>query len=207
MSDRSVALQNLVDGLKASIFQLSDPDSPAIATAQKIFQALETRPGKNCEPAITRLSVCEQLNVALERSRDPLLPDAVHKVADAFKSLESELSWYRRDDSERIGPPFEEGHGNAHIIGDGGLEERNDVWIGVTLIAPAIEYPRHRHPPEEVYVVLSRGEWFREGEGWFEPGAGGIVYNPPGIIHAMRSSETPLLAFWLLWFGASELAT
>jgi hypothetical protein len=30
------------------------------------------------------------------------------------------------------------------------------------------------------------------------PGVGGIVHNPPGIIHAMRSIDEPLLAVWIL---------
>ncbi len=51
---------------------------------------------------------------------------------------------------------------------------------------------------EEVYLVASDGE-FRQGSGaWFTPGVGGTLYHSPGIVHAMRSSNTPLLAFWLL---------
>ena len=67
-------------------------------------------------------------------------------------------------------------------------------------MAPGIRYPDHRHPPEEVYVVLSDGEWM-QGEGnWFKPGIGGIVYNSPSILHAMRApASEPLLAVWLLW--------
>jgi hypothetical protein len=33
-------------------------------------------------------------------------------------------------------------------------------------------------------------------EAWFEPGVGGIVYNPPDIVHAMKSGTSPLLAVW-----------
>jgi hypothetical protein len=28
------------------------------------------------------------------------------------------------------------------------------------------------------------------------PGIGGTVRNPPGVVHAMRAGETPLLAVW-----------
>ena len=68
-------------------------------------------------------------------------------------------------------------------------------------MAPNTRYPDHRHPPEEVYLVLSPGEW-RQGDGaWHEPGPGGVVHNPPAIVHAMRSGDTPLLAIWCLWMG------
>jgi hypothetical protein len=84
------------------------------------------------------------------------------------------------------------------IIGPGGLEERSDIWLGVTLMAPHVRYPDHNHTPEEVYLVMSPGA-FRQGEGeWFSPGIGGSFYNVPKIKHAMRSTDTPLLAFWAL---------
>ena len=96
-----------------------------------------------------------------------------------------------------------DGHANALIVGPDGLEPREDARVGVSLMAPAVQYPDHRHPPEEVYVALSPGEW-RQGDGpWHAPGPGGLVYNPPGIVHAMRSGKTPLLAIWCLWVGGA----
>jgi hypothetical protein len=65
-------------------------------------------------------------------------------------------------------------------------------------MAPRIDYPDHSHPPDELYLALSEGEWRRGGEAWFSPGLGGTVRNPPGVSHAMRSGETPLLAVWIL---------
>jgi hypothetical protein len=85
------------------------------------------------------------------------------------------------------------------ILGPGGYEERLYVWLGVSLMAPKARYADHDHAPEEVYLVLSEGE-FRQGNGpWFSPGVGGSLCNEPGIKHAMRSLDTPLFAFWALW--------
>ncbi len=36
---------------------------------------------------------------------------------------------------------------------------------------------------------------------WHAPGIGGLVYNPPDIIHATRATTAPLLAIWSLWAG------
>lgn len=93
---------------------------------------------------------------------------------------------------------FRDGHANAMILGPGGLEDRNDLWLGVTLMAPHVRYPDHDHPPEETYLVLSHGEFKQADKDWFSPGIGGSFYNPPGIKHAMRSLDRPLLAFWAL---------
>ena len=85
-----------------------------------------------------------------------------------------------------------------------GLEIRRDVWIGVSLMAPHMRYPDHRHPPEEIYIALSSGEWHQASKPWHEPGIGKLVYNPPNIVHAMRSADQPLLAVWFLWTGQTN---
>ena len=94
--------------------------------------------------------------------------------------------------------PFYDSHANAMLIGPGGIEERSDVWVGVTVMTPRLVYPDHDHPPEEVYIAMSPGEWWNTEMDWTEPGPGGVIYNPPGILHAMRSHAQPLLALWFL---------
>jgi hypothetical protein len=87
------------------------------------------------------------------------------------------------------------------------LEQRDDLVIGVSLMAPQVRYPDHDHSPEEVYLVLSPGR-FRQGESdWFEPGIGGTFYNTPHIVHAMASGDAPLLALWYLWPGQPAVPT
>jgi hypothetical protein len=65
-------------------------------------------------------------------------------------------------------------------------------------MAPNTDYPVHRHPPEEIYLALSEGEWWKEKTGWFAPGVGGTVHNAPSALHAMRSGARPLFALWAL---------
>lgn len=85
------------------------------------------------------------------------------------------------------------------ILGPAGLENRTDVWLGVSLLAPHVRYTDHSHAPEETYLVLSDGQ-FQHGESaWLSPGVGGSSYNPPWVRHAMRSGTAPLLALWALW--------
>jgi hypothetical protein len=49
-----------------------------------------------------------------------------------------------------------------------------------------------RHPPEEIHIAMSRGEWRHASNPWYEPGIGNLVYNPPNIVHAMHSAAQPL---------------
>jgi hypothetical protein len=124
-------------------------------------------------------------------------PD-IARVARAFEALEPSLAWSQRNGGPFASENFMEGHANAMVVGPGGLEARDDGWVGVSLLAPNVRYPDHQHRPEEVYLVLSPGE-FRQADGpWFEPGIGGTVFNEPNIVHAMRSSSAPLFAVWCL---------
>ena len=85
------------------------------------------------------------------------------------------------------------------IVGEGGLERRHGIRVGVSLMAPDVRYPDHTHPPEEVYLVLSPGRFKHGSSSWCEPGIGGTFHNEPGIWHAMASGDVPFLAIWSLW--------
>lgn len=124
------------------------------------------------------------------------LPAEVHPLVGSFFNIADYLAWYKRPAPDM--PDFMIGHANAEIIGPRGLERRDDLVVGVTLMRPGITYPDHQHPPEELYIVLSEGLWRQNDNPWWSPGHGGLVYNPADIVHSMRSLETPLFALWCL---------
>lgn len=200
MQQRPGDIQAFFDGLQEAIAEAAPPASPVGRAAAKIFAALKT-PGARGDAAPVSLPVCRHVGEAAARLRGSGTSAA--RLAEALDRLAPSLAWSRRPGAEAVGADFAEGHANAVVAGSTGLERRQDVRIGISLMAPNIQYPDHRHPPEEVYVVLSPGAW-RQGEApWFEPGVGGIVYNPPNIVHAMKSGASPLLAVWCLWEGHS----
>jgi Dimethlysulfonioproprionate lyase len=194
---RSPELQTFLTTAEAAIRSRSDVDGPAGDAAERIFTALQAPSTQGSQPEPARLPVCRHLETALEHVR--LQPGPITALADAFAAIEPQLGWKIRPGADKLGEPFLNSHANATITGAQGLEIRSDVWIGVSLLAPHTRYPDHRHPPEEVYIVLSDGQWRQESGPWHEPGIGGLVYNPPNIVHAMRSEERPLLALWFLW--------
>ena len=175
--------------------------TPSATVAARAFDALDHSVGTIAPGTLDAPPAYRHLPPALEHARTA--PELV-SLAEAFEALEPELRWRRRPGSEAGGEVFHDGHANADIVGPVGLEQRSDVWFGASLVAPNVRYIDHRHPPEEVYIVMSDGEWYREDRGWHVPGAGGIVYNPPNIVHAMRAGPGPLLALWLLWAGRSS---
>ena len=199
MSPRLPELQSFLTLAEAAIRHAPGAEGPADAAAGRMFLALRAAAAQASPPATPRLPVCKHLPEALEHARGQLGP--ISAVAEAFAAIEPRLNWQVRPGSETLGRPFLNGHANAAIAGTEGLEIRHDVRIGVSLMAPHTQYPDHRHPPEEIYVVLSGGQWRQAVTPWHEPGIGGLVYNPPNVVHAMRATERPLLALWFLWMG------
>jgi quercetin dioxygenase-like cupin family protein len=194
---RSPGLQRLLDAMHDAIAVQEMSRGAAARVADRSFEALSRVSPESGETTVSRLPVCAHLPEALAAARAG--PPGVARVADAFAEIEAKLPWKSRANAEMSGRHFADSHANAVIIGPGGLEPREDVLLGVSLMAPRLQYPDHHHPPEEIYLALSKGEWRQEEGPWHEPGLGGIVFNPSNVVHAMRSADTPLLALWCLW--------
>lgn len=195
MSTRSAELRAFL-GAAEEAFTVRAEDERSQVSVSRGFAALahaaEATPG-----AGSRLPVCDRhIDEATAHGFDS--PD-LRRLAAAFRSIEPALTWGRRQGpAPAASNNFAEGHANAMIVGPGGLLQCGEVWLGVSLLAPGVRYPDHTHPPEETYLVMSPGEFSQDDGPWFEPGPGGSFYNPPGVLHAMRSGSVPLFAFWLL---------
>ncbi len=198
MTDRRATLQAFFTSMHGAIrARTAASDSAAIA-AGKIFAGLE-RPEPAAPRPADRVPACRYIDDALSDATRTDHPAADH--ARALAALVPDLTWYTRPGSDTADDSFATSHANATIVGNGGLARCPNVRIGVSLLAPNVQYPDHRHPPEEIYVALSLGDWRQDKGPWHEPGPGGIVYNPPSILHAMRAGSMPLLATWCLWNG------
>lgn len=192
---RDPALQSFVDAALAAFTEVS-PGPEARTSLQRIAGALAT-PAPRRERPGSRLPVCAHLDAALAVAMPR--PSLGHLI-DGFRAIEPDLEWVRRaSHDETASANFVDGHANAMILGPAGLENRRDVWFGVSLLAPHVRYTDHAHAPEETYLVLSEGEFRQGDDDWFAPGIGGSFYNVPFITHAMRSGAAPLFAFWALW--------
>ena len=192
---RAPELQAFVDAALAAYAEVV-PSPEAAASLERIAAALAAPAPRRDRPG-SRLPVCAHLAAALA-TRQPR--PSLTRLVQAFRTIEPDLEWVRRasfDDTASAN--FVEGHANTMILGPAGLENRKDIWLGASLLAPNVRYTDHAHAPEETYLVLSEGA-FRQCDGdWFTPGIGGSFYNTPFITHAMRSGDTPLFAFWALW--------
>lgn len=170
-------------------------DAHSQTSLRHIFDLLKSAMSQRSTPG-SQLPVCSHVSAALATAGKN---EVLRPIVAAFTALEPNLVWKPRLSSgPHASANFATSHANAMIAGPGGLEERDDLWLGVSLLAPHVRYPDHTHPPEETYLVLSEGDFMQGADNWFTPGVGGSFYNPPGILHAMRSGDAPLLAIWAL---------
>jgi hypothetical protein len=194
MAKRTAELQRFLDAADASYAHLVTLPKAREAIST-IFRALQTPAPLRDGPG-DRLPTCQFLEEALSYAESAT---TLRTLCKCFRDVEPQLRWRRRTNNDSSASDnFPENHANALICGPGGLEERSDVWVGVSLLAPHVRYPNHRHQPEEVYLFLSEGEFLHGDTAWFTPGLGATPYNPSNIVHAMRSGDQPLLALWVL---------
>ena len=177
-------------------YEVSDMDPDTRRCVHAVFAALEAGNGERNEGG-RRFPACEYLDAAT-RLVEGTRPE-FEAIMASFTALEPLIDWTRRPGGTNASANIMEGHANAMVVGPGGLETRDDVQVGICLLAPNVRYPDHCHKPEETYLCLTPGA-FRHGDDgdWFSPGVGGSFYNHPDMLHAMRSGEQPLLAVWCL---------
>jgi quercetin dioxygenase-like cupin family protein len=193
---RAQDVQQFIDALKAGFEATGNATLQVMEFRARLFGALSL-PSVSGNSQPVRLPVCSHLDAACQSAKQasPVLAT----LAGAFEFIAPRLAWKTRPSGgPNASSNWPDNHANAVIIGQGGLEERSDVAVGASLMAPNVRYPDHTHPPEELYIVLAPGRFQHGDEGWCEPGPGGTFHNPPGIKHAMASVATPLLAIWTM---------
>ena len=196
MRHRDAKLQTFYDLAELAVLARAETCENAGPAAKRVFDALRKSVGNHGNFAPERVPACDTLDSALHVASSG--PAPIPALAAALSELSPHLQWQRRNNAPPDGTSFHDSHANALVVGPEGLEVRDDVWLGMSLLAPDVRYPDHHHPPEEVYVSLAGGAWWNANMDWTTPGPGGLIYNPPNILHAMRTDDEPLLAIWCL---------
>ena len=135
--NRDDGLQSFIGALEVGIrSRITDyPDATPIV--DRIFATLKNTDGIQANKKPTRLPVCDHLDDAFSQARKG--PKTIYELTNSLINIEQNLQWYRRPEAEMLSAEFFNGHANAVIVGEGGLETQQDVRIGVSLVAPRID--------------------------------------------------------------------
>ncbi|MDP9663496.1 UNVERIFIED_ORG: hypothetical protein J2W16_001203 [Pseudomonas cremoricolorata] len=193
---RESAAYRLIRALHLA-FENAAGDDRALAVVTQAFADYHASP-VNTEGGKQTLPACVHLDAALTSASREL---GLWDISEACKLIVSDLDWYQIHSPSHpnsASANFGAGHANATLYGPGGLVSSNRLRIGMSLLAPEVRHPDHSHAPVKVYLVVSEGEFRRDGSDWVAPGYRGSLYTEADVIHAMRSGSKPLLAFWAL---------
>ncbi|MEM6971749.1 MAG: dimethylsulfonioproprionate lyase family protein [Pseudomonadota bacterium] len=112
------------------------------------------------------------------------------------------LPWKRTYDAGEVGAAFLAAYGWFDLLAPGGPFLWPDRRIAIAYFGRGLTYPRHAHKAEEIYAPLAgRALFMTDGQRDETLGPGGTRHHPPGVPHAMRMGEAPLLTL-VIWKGA-----
>lgn len=108
------------------------------------------------------------------------------------------LHWGQTYTSADFGEHFLDNYGWVELFGARGHFANDVVAAGFLILGPGVAYPDHHHVAEELYVPLTGGAAWRQGEGAFaDRAAGETIHHRSNVSHAMRTGTDPLLALYL----------
>lgn len=190
---------HFLSGLKTAIGSRLSAGGPVEKALERCFSGFSLDSVSLNRPEPGRSPACRHLEAAF--SNAGIVQPDLKALIESFKTFEPLLVWEKPHRSHASNEPEAEGDhdfANTFFVGPGRLIPSKQLLVGATIMGPNTLYPDHKHPPEEIYLSLSRGAWRQNDGPWNEPGIGGLIYNPPGIVHAMRADREPFFAFWCL---------
>ena len=139
----------------------------------------------------------------LDAANKPTNPQA-RTLIDLFERHKNRLRWeqsYRKDEG-LVSDAMLDGYGFAEIIGQRGPFVSERIRAGIGIWGPHIDYPRHQHEAEEIYVVLAGCAEFKVGstrETWRNTGE--VVYVESNTPHGFRTNAQGLVVYYLWQSG------
>ena len=95
-------------------------------------------------------------------------------IVKMLAALANHIAWGQTYSAQDFGVGFLEKYGWTELIGLRGPIASDGIACGFLFLGPQIEYPRHRHEAEEVYVPLTEQTlWQRSNQDW--------AYRAPGL--------------------------
>lgn len=166
-----------------------------------LIQMLSQHRSACAQDICVALSAADLTAVApMTAEKPPMLQQAVDATDDDLRPILKDATPYLSWREGGFGKARNRGEialWVSTLVGPTGLARRDDVTLGLILMAPTFRYPDHSHAAEELYLVLS-GElgWRVDGVDIGIKRSGAIVHHLPHQRHAMTIGRQPALLFW-----------
>jgi len=127
-------------------------------------------------------------------------------VSAALAEVAPHLRWKQNANysDELLGEGYMASYAYCEFIGPDGFFRGKDFLMGLLLLGPDRFYKDHAHPAPELYWTLTGPSLWRQATSAFEThAAGNAIWHAPNVVHATRTTDTPLLAMWI-WTEATS---
>ena len=146
----------------------------------------------------TQLPAANALEAALEQAH----PSAQGLLV-TFLQHRQRLRWeqsYKKSDGV-VSDAMLASYGFCEILGKQGPFVSERIRAGIGIYGPGIEYPMHRHHPEEIYIVLAGTADFMIGAAaGLRKSPGDVVFMKSNTPHGFRTGDETLVVYYL-WQG------
>ncbi|MDL2409910.1 dimethylsulfonioproprionate lyase family protein [Rhizobium calliandrae] len=116
------------------------------------------------------------------------------RMVEALSLMSPMLIWTKGRSGPFASANYAIGHGSAMIVGPGGLEDRDDVQISLTLTEPYCRSPDRAASERQIFLFLSSAQISIGDGAWNAVTPGSIAVIEAGSKSAMRCTRDPLLA-------------
>ena len=149
-------------------------------------------------PAPAMLPVTEEAGQAAGDAAEP-----ARAVGLAFRDVATFAEWQQTYTEAQVGRAYLDRYGWFNLISPDGPFTDPHWRISFGYWGRGLEYPRHWHAPEELYVVVAGSALFTsDGQDPAQLGPGGTRHHSGGEPHGMQITPGPLLAF-AIWKGTA----
>jgi len=164
---------------------------------QKFFPDVELLPKISFEPAL--LPVTQHIQSVGDTSA------STSDLVAAIKKCYLDQAWRQPYKIEDFGNQFFYNSAWFPIADVNGPIVYSNGLMEVMLLASGLTYPKHKHSPEELYIILAGEIWWETENAKINPAwkrAGDVIHHPPNQTHAVTAGDKPVLIL-NLWRGGS----
>ena len=127
-------------------------------------------------------------------------PEAYRDFVSALRELTPQMNWLETYKDTPVGAEFREKLAAYELMGMDGPFHCEGVRGYLVYLPAGFTYPLHRHPSEEIYLILAGEADFERAFSMTSVGMGETVYHSSNEPHATVTKDKSLLA-WALWRG------
>ncbi len=125
-------------------------------------------------------------------------------LLEVFARHKQRLHWeqsYRKQDAV-VSEAMLSAYAFAEVIGNHGPFISDRIRAGIAIWGPNIEYPRHQHRAEEIYIVLAGSARFKIGDAdELSHSVGDAIFVASNTPHEFRTGDQTLVVYYLWQSG------